>query len=274
MAPDVLHGIELEKRLGLIIGERDAVRHAHIRSDDEGRFASVRALATKTVQPSEFGVAEPARWKAAVEVGVDQIGIEKMTVAIEPLNHPPHIIGMPEPVLSAGGGMGQAEMHMTLQAETGQVIEQEVESEIQPIDGKSRLGPRPHDGEETVQSLGCFRRNLGLDRVSEITYPGKPLEGRPGEMAPELLESGRAYNPIGENCDLETTLEQVEDEIDALRVKSRLSAPKGYLPLIGHPEKIRQVDEVLPSPRPVGRGGHLVRGEGGGEGTVAVCGQQ
>lgn len=163
---------------------------------------------------------------------------------------------------------------MPLQAETAQVIEQEVESEIQPIDGEARLGPWSHDREETVQSLGCWWRNRGLDRVLEITNPGEPLAGRPGEMAPELLESGSAYNSIGENCHLETTLEQVEDEIDALRVKSRLPAPKGYLPLVGRPEKIRQVDEILPRPRPAGRGEHLVSSEGGGEGTVAVRGQE
>lgn len=163
---------------------------------------------------------------------------------------------------------------MALQSESAQVIEQEVESEIQPIDGEARLGPWSHDGEETVESLGCWWRNWGLDRVLEITNPGEPLEGRLGEMAPELLESGRAYNPIGENRHLETTLEQVEDEVDALRVKSRLSAPKGYLPLAGRPEKIRQVDEILPRPRLAGRGEHLVPSERGGEGTVAVWGQQ
>ena len=140
MALDVLHGIELEKRLCLIIGEGEAVRHTHIRADDEGRSASVRALVTKTVQPSEFGVAERTGWKAAVEVWANPIGLEKMTVGIEPLNYPPHLIGQREAVLAAGGGMGQAEMYMTLQAETAQVIEQEVESEIQPIDGEARLG--------------------------------------------------------------------------------------------------------------------------------------
>lgn len=161
---------------------------------------------------------------------------------------------------------------MTPQAETAQVIEQEVESEIQPVDGESRLGPWPHDGEETVQSSGCGRRDRGPDRVSEITHPGEPLGGRPDEMAPELLEPGGAYQPGSENRDLETALEQVEDEIQAFRVQSRLSASKGYLPLAGRPEKIRQVDEILPRPRPAGRGGYFVPGEG--EGMVAVWSQQ
>jgi len=163
---------------------------------------------------------------------------------------------------------------MTLQAETAQVIEQEVESEIQPIDGEARLGPWSHDREKTVESLGCLRRNRGLNRVLEITYPGEPLGGRLGEMAPELLESGRAYNPIGENRHLETTMEQIEDEVDTFRVKSRLPAPKGYLPLVGRPEEIRQVDEILPRPRLAGGPGQLVPGAVGGEGTVAVLGQQ
>ena len=109
MALDVLHGIELEKRLGLIIGERDTVRHIHVRRDDEGRLASVRTLVTKTMQPSEFGVAERTGWEAAVEVRADPVSLEKMTVGVEPLNHLPHLIGLDEPAPAAGGGIGQAE---------------------------------------------------------------------------------------------------------------------------------------------------------------------
>ena len=97
MALDVLQGIELEQGLALIRGEGDAVRHAHVRRDDEGRAASARGMAPETVQPSEFGVAEPAEGKAAVEVRADAIGLEKLPVGIEPLNHPPHICGLDEP---------------------------------------------------------------------------------------------------------------------------------------------------------------------------------
>ena len=86
----------------------------------------------------------------------------------------------------------------------------------------------------------------GAEPGQESAHHLEPLDGDPGEMLPKLLQAGRAQDTIGAQGHVETTIQQVEDEVDALRVPGRLPSPEGYLGLARRPEKIRNVDEILP----------------------------
>jgi len=228
-------------------------------------------MTPEAVKPFAFCIAHLAEWHAAVEARADAMGLEKSSVGRKPLNHPLYIAGLDESGLTYGFGRGQAETQLTLQAESVYGVEQKIEREINLIEVEARLRPWSHEGQETVQSLGCLRQRRGLNRVMEIAHEIEPLDGRPGEIEPELLQAGRAQEAIGGNRYVETALKQVEDEVDALRVHGRLASQEGYLPAAGRPEKIRNVDEILPRQRLAARGsGQLVPGDTGEVGAVAV----
>ena len=249
MSVNLLQVIELEQGRALIMRQRPAIIHPHVRRYGEDRPAAARGPAPEAVQPSEFPVAELAEGPAAIEFRTDAVGFEKLPVLIEPLDDPPHILGLDKPGLAAGVGMGQAEAQLTLQAETADGIKQEIEVEIRPVDSQAPLGPGPHDRQKTMQFLPFRRHPRGLNRIREIAHHLEPLAGDPGEMLPKLLQAGRPQEAIRAQRHVETAIQQVEDEIDACGVPGRLPSPEGYPPLARRPEKIRHVDEILPRQR-------------------------
>jgi hypothetical protein len=118
------------------------------------------------------------------------------------------------------------------------VMEKEFQLKIFSVDVKSRYRPTPKDLQESLDTFQFGQGCSGLGWIGEVADDGQSFERKVIEQRCRFIHYPISHDPAGKHMNVKISLEEINNHVIEMRVKSGFPSQDGESAFPGRLEKI------------------------------------